>query len=214
MSYINKKYLLLFFLIFYKLSSSQNLGELDSILKISDNREKEIDSFVKMDFFKKNFKYLDSDFKINIDSITFNAAVRKYKFYTERIKNYEDSLTIVLTYELRSNHGSRIAANRITYKWKKIGYYLWLSENEAKELGLSFGFEKPYLFYEFLIDEDKRTVEKSIVFKKLEEKLIENNIDIQSIDTYKKLIHIAFKHNPDRISDMNAYFKKKSTHKH
>lgn len=186
-------------------------NELEAIRKKS---KKEIDSFIKIDFLTKKYQFLDKDFKINIDSSTFNKAVKKYNYYPERITSYRDSLSVVLTYELQSFHGSRIAGSRITYQWKKIGYYIWENEQNSKNIGISFGFKNPYRFYEFLIDntiEDKRKTQLLKQLKVRISKLIKDSI---SIKPNKKFLKFAFKNNPQRKKDMEAYRKLKTNHKH
>lgn len=207
---IKQQSIILLFLGICSLTVAQNSKKQDSILNAEVQRQQEIDSFLRMDVFNMKFQYLNDDFSINIDSTTFNKAVRHYKFYPERIKAYNDSLAVVLTYELKSFHGSRIALSRITYQWKKIGYYLWCSEEDAKTLGNSFGFEKPYLFYEFLTSEADTPAEKIKIFQDLKLLLAKETEALKPFDSYKEIMKYGFKHNPERIKDMKQYINSRS----
>lgn len=175
--------------------------------------EKERDSFIKIDFFTKEFKYLDREFNLNIDNYTFQKAIKKYKFYPKKIKTYKDSLNVVLTFELESYHGARIATNRITYEWQKIGYYIWENANKSKAIGLSFGYSHPYRFYEFLINEGENNSLKIDLLNTIKRKLVNELNDSIPTKPYKMFLKFAFKKNPKRIEEMNAYLKKHQ-HKH
>ncbi|PQJ80009.1 hypothetical protein BTO18_12880 [Polaribacter porphyrae] len=198
----------------FAVSFSQTKKNRADLLKARAKSKKEIDSFVKIDFLKKKYQYLDSNFKIKIDSTTFNKAVKKYNYYPKRIKTYRDSLSVILTYELKSFHGSRIAGSRITYQWKKIGYYIWENELTAKKLGNELGFTKPYRFYEFLIDDAKRDAKKRAILTTLKNKLPLAVKDTIDIFPNKRFLKFTFKTSPQRIQDFKNYRKAKNKHKH
>jgi len=82
-----------------------------------------------------NYKYLDSNFAIGIDSIEFNETVTKYKFIGDRITNYQDSLGVVLMREFGDWKKERIAKSRIIYSWERVGCHLWKKEDEIKQMG-------------------------------------------------------------------------------
>ncbi|KAB1159742.1 hypothetical protein F7018_05380 [Tenacibaculum aiptasiae] len=178
-----------------------------------EKREREIDSLKKIDFLSKKYKFLDKKFNLNVDNSTFQKAIKKYKFYPQKIKTYKDSLNVILTYELDSYHGANMATRRITYKWKKIGYYIWENNIKSKEIGLSFGYSHPYKFYEFLISERENDSLKIIFFKDLKRKLVKELNDSITIKPYKQFLKFAFKNNPKRIHDMNNQMKN-NKHRH
>lgn len=55
--------------------------------------------FDEIDYLAYKYKYLDKNYKIHINSDVFDHAVEKYKFYPEKIRNYSDSLAVVMMLE-------------------------------------------------------------------------------------------------------------------
>ena len=91
----------------------------------------------EIDYLAYNYKYLDSNFAIHIDSIEFNETVTEYKFIKERITKYQDSLGVVLMREFGDWDKMRLGKSRITYTWDRVGYHLWKNEDEIKKIAAS-----------------------------------------------------------------------------
>ena len=209
-----RKLIIFLTLHFFVVSFSQVNPKKEDVLLLKNKTNKEIDSFSKIDYFKMKFKFIDENFNIKIDSLNFNKALVKYNFYKDRINNFNDSLNVILTYELNSFHGARIASNRITYQWKKVGYYIWENEKKTELISKSFGFDKPYQFYEFLISENTLNQQKNKLLKNLKIKLSKETKDTIEFKQNKQLLMFAFKNNPERLKDMNDYIKKNKKHGH
>jgi hypothetical protein len=103
-----------------------------------------------IDYFNYNYKYLDKNYKISISNREFQNTIVKYEFYPELIKNYSDSLGIVLMAEFNDWDHARFAKMRLTYSWLRLGYHLWLSEHDTKQMAKKYGYTHPYLFKEYL----------------------------------------------------------------
>ncbi len=205
------KIILILILPFFNISGFAQQKKMDS-LKFTDKQiMKEIDSFMKIDFLDKKYKYLDESFKINIDSISFEKINNNPR---RSVLNYNDSIKVILRHNLGYGHKYRIASNRILFKWKKLAYYIWQTENSTKLLGNSLGFRHPYRFYEYLMDENINTPEKLKILEKLKceiKPFLTEDIDIKP---YKPFLNKSFKLNPKRIKAMNEYMRKHGKHKH
>lgn len=173
----------------------------------------EKDSLLNIDYINTNYEFLDEDFQIKTDELKeFQASSDTIKFRENA--TYKDSLRAILTYNLKHDYAVHLAFHRILTPWERTSFYLWKSVDETKALAGTFGFEHPYLFYEFLISEQSNP-QKEKLLTNLEAKLKSNLDDRQTFKTNKALLRYAFKHNPDREMAMKKYFKDKNmTHKH
>jgi hypothetical protein len=174
----------------------------DSLQFILNAKQKRIDSLRKIDFINFKYKYLDADYKIKIDKNTFEKITLEN---SPNIKSYKDSLMTVLHYELGDNNAVNIAFHRILFNWKKMSYYIWETEQRAKEIGESFGFKHPYNFLEFLKNEGSENSKKIEFLNQLKTKVLDNKFDELGLNTFEKFLYYSFKHNPDRIRDMEKY---------
>lgn len=207
--------LMLYFTIASFFSQTVNDKKIDRINYLK-NRRKKIDSLKKIDFLSKEYKYLNKNFSINIDSITFNKGVKDFKFISERINKYSDSLGVVLMIEMKDWNALRIAEFRITYQWKKIGYYIWESEENSKKLGENLGFTHPYRFYEYLYNESINSEFKLDLVKKLKKRLETKLNTAIKTNSYKEFFNLTFKESEQRKLAMELYYEKKGVknHKH
>ncbi len=188
----------LLLLISPKIKSQQK----DSIPNLEAHYAK-CDSIIKhTDFFTINYKYLDSDYNIIIDSETFEKAMKIYGFYPDRIKDHSDSLAIVLMAEFKDWDMDRIAKLKIGYTWLRLSYHTWQSEKEAKVFAMSFGITHPYKMKEFLIDENNTNPQIIAFFKDLKSKVksqkTKDNIEVLNRD---ELLTAALRCNPQHIAD-------------
>ncbi len=188
----------LLLLISPKIKSQQK----DSIPNLEAHYAK-CDSIIKhTDFFTINYKYLDDDYNIIIDSETFEKAIKIYGFYPGRINNHSDSLAVVMMAEFNDYDKARIAKLTIGYTWLRLSYHTWQSEKEAKEFALKFGISHPWKMKEFLIDENNNDPKNIAFFDQLRTKVkslnIKDNSDLLNRD---KLLTAALRCNPQRKAD-------------
>ena len=162
----------------------------------------------EIDYLAYNYKYLDSNYAIDIDAIEFNETATKYGFIKERITNYQDSLGVVLMNEFGDWKKQRLAKSKITYKWERVGYHLWKKEDEIKQLGQEFGVIHPYRLQQLFYAPNGN--EKAIeIMDDLRNKLITKfDADtLKGLENYY-LMKFAFNNNPDVLLLKAEYFHK------
>lgn len=167
----------------------------------------------EIDYLAYNYKYLDSNYAIEIDSTEFNETVAKYGFIKERITKYKDSLGVVLMREFGDYKKTRIAKARITYKWERVGHHVWKKEDEMKKIGEELNITYPYRLQQLLYTPNGN--EKAIeIMDDLRNKLITKfNADtLEGLDNYY-LMKFAFHNNPDVIKLKTEFFHKKNIEK-
>jgi len=204
------KYLLtLFILLISSLSFSQNITmddirQMDSTAraKYFQLREAKIDSLATIDYLDYNYQYLDKDFNIIIDSDIFNSTITNNKIIPERINSHKDSVRVVLDIEFQDKDQSRIAYNRITYSWQRLGYHTWQSKEGAQEFAAQFELTHPWRMREFIIDEANHHREIKKFYKQLLKK-VEKETDRADLDTLSReeFLNVAMRNNPQRIDD-------------
>lgn len=182
----------------YTSTFSQEIKE-----KTLREKDAKIDSLVKIDFLSYKYKYLDKNFKITIPKEVYEKTILEYKFYTERIRTYKDSIIVVLAAELKDEDASRIASLRINYSWKRLSYYLWMKEDEVLELAKKLNVKMPYRLKELFEKNDPKVKSEILNLKdKLYLKL--GNEDIKKMSG-NELLNFAFKHNPEIIKERNKH---------
>jgi len=188
----------------------QKTDKADSLQIFLKEKQRKIDSLKKLNFIDMNYEYLDSNFKIKIDKKKFKKII-----YEEPrvVENYKDSLMAILYYELKDYDAVNIAFHRILFKWEKLGFYIWESTEDTKEIGKQLGFKHPYRFYKFLKDTDVENSKKTELLIRLKSKLIKKINDTIDIKPYDKFLKYAFRHNPERIKFKKEYLKKHSKSK-
>ncbi len=169
----------------------------------------EKDSLINIDYINKSYDFLDSEFNIQTQEFRQKPAGLKFKDNS----TYKDSLRTILSYNLDNDYAVHLAYHRILTPWERTSFYLWKSVEETQKVANSFGFKHPFLFYQFLISEDKNK-EKSTLTNDLYEEL-KANLGIDKVfETNKALLRYAFKNNPGRIQAMKDYLKKNTKHEH
>lgn len=175
---------------------------------IKKHQEK-IDSLIQLNFIDRSYEFLDDDFNIHIDSITFSLINHK----DIQPKSYKDSLMVLLINEFNDDDAVRISFHRIVFSWKFLGYYLWENVEKTKEIAHSFGFNHPYRFFKFLKSEAEQTEQKKIFLESLRSK-IENNLKEEVvISNFKEFLKFSFRNNPQRM-DHHKSFMEKNKHPH
>jgi hypothetical protein len=162
------------------------------------SRKLKIDKIKEIDFLSYKYKNLDENFKIKIDSSTFNSIVKKFGFYEERINAYNDSLRVVLTGEFEDSDYTRIAQLRITYTWKRVSYYLWESAENLQKIAKKHNIKYPYYFQACVEQSNCPNKEILKLVENLRTKLILKfgAETINALQTNKELLNFAFKNNP------------------
>ncbi|MCA1918734.1 MAG: hypothetical protein LDL38_05000 [Flavobacterium piscis] len=190
--------IIIFLLIFNTMFSQDNL-----------NKFAKIDSLSKIDFLSYNYKYLDKDFKFKISRKKFEKSIEKHKFYPERLRNYKDSLGVVLMAEFNDWDAARIAELKITYSWERVGYHLLKNKDEVIEIAKKLNIKYPYRLQELLLRNDPKV---STEIEKLRNKLF-LSFEKKELKTMssKQLLSFAFSNNPELIKLRQQSHKKKST---
>lgn len=182
--------LIISFLFYNSMFSQKNINE-------TDRQDIKIDSLLKIDFLSYNYKYLDKDFKIKIPKDVYEKTFIDYKFIPGRIKNYKDSLGVVLMAEFKDWDAVRIASIKIGYTWQRMGYHLWMNENETQELAKKLQVKVPYRLKEMFVNNDPKVKsEIQNLRDKLFLKLGNENIKKMSPND---LLNYALKNNPELI---------------
>lgn len=165
-------------------------------------------SSTKHDYLLYDYMFLDKDYKIIIDSATFNSLVKKHKFYPDRINKYTDSLSVVLMGELDDWSEIRKAKLQINYSWNRASLYLQKDEEFLKSLGNNLGIRHPYNFIELLKKEKVKFPELVKVLQDLKVKLVKSyKIDKQEIDSLsnRKLLKLSFNKNP-KVKELKVQY--------
>ncbi|TPV35022.1 hypothetical protein FJ651_05705 [Paucihalobacter ruber] len=174
-----------------------------------ENLDKKLDSLNNLDLFERHYDFLDKNFKIDIDSITFSII------NTKRIKaeSYKDSLYVILDSQIIDDHAFNLVFNRVLFKWRNLGFYIWQNAEQAEVTGNNFGFKHPYRFYKFLKNDSIVTKEKLILLMNLKAKVEEHSKQKLEIIDNLSLLEFAFKINPDRLKFNKEYLEKRSAQK-
>lgn len=143
-----------------------------------------------------NYRFLDENYKILLPKDSFNFALKKYNFYEDRIRNYKDSLLVTLMYELKDVELTNKAHFRIGYTWERLSYHIWSTEKETKNIAHNFGFNHPYKFKNYLIDEKINETKKNNFIKKIRDSIKAKTGKDISLKPYKLFFKEAFRSNP------------------
>ncbi len=172
---------------------------LSSLLCFSQKRN---DTVLDYNFLNHKYKFLTADYKIAIPDSVYKNSFKKYKYTEGRDSKYSDSLGVVLMSEFNDWRISRMARNAILYEWKKIGYYLWITEPEAKKMGQSYGFKKPYSFRLFLNNDEKHDEKLKAFIVDLRKKVFMKTKNEAVKDMpLKKFLNISFQSSPIMIKE-------------
>lgn len=179
-----------------KSQQADNIPDLKAQLAKCDSIRK------NTNFFTYNYKYLDDDYNIIIDTKTYKKTIKKYAFYEDRIKDYDDSLGVVMMAEFNDWDMARIANFRIGYTWLRLGYHTWQTKEEAKAFAKKFGITHPWKMREFLMDDHNNNPQIISFFNDLKAKIKSQNTkdNIEELNR-DKLLTAALRCNPQRIAD-------------
>lgn len=157
----------------------------------------------KYDYLKHKYKYLDENFAIHISSEEFQDLIKKHRFYPNAIKTYRDSISVVMHGEFDNPYQPRIATNHITMTWQRVSYYLWLSPEKTKEIGMRYSFRMPYQLYDYIFHEQSNwDAYMTNLITELRNKVFKNTgynkVLTMNSDSLQQYVLI---YSPDRIRD-------------
>ena len=147
-----------------------------------------------VDYLNYKFKYIDSEYKIHIDSTTFNKGVAKYNFYENYITGYKDSIAVVVMIELNDWQACNSAKIQLGFTWLRASYYCWMTEVEVKVLSKSLGYNHPWYLYRALMNDENKSEQIQNLIKSIKVKLNNTNPEIQTDGlTRKQFFMLALK---------------------
>ena len=155
-----------------------------------------------VDYLSYKFKHIDSNYKIHIESASFDSAVVKYNFYKNRITKYQDSIAVVVMAELNDWQACNSAKVQLGFSWLRVSYYCWMTIDEVKALSKSLGYNHPWYLYKALMNVDNKSEQIQNLIKSINTKLHKTNPEIKTDSlTRNQFFMIALKYNPVRIED-------------
>jgi hypothetical protein len=155
-----------------------------------------------VDYLNYKFQHIDSNYKIHIDSATFDSALVKFKFYRERITRYQDSIGVVVMLELNDWKACNTAKVQLGFSWLRAGYHCWLAEKEVSELAGKMGINHPWRYYQAIMNPEYKSPQITSLIKTLDKKLHQTYPDIVTDGlTRKQFFMLTLKNNPVRIED-------------
>ena len=157
---------------------------------------------LEIDYLSYKYKYLDKNYNIHINSTDFNKAVEKYQFYPNKIRNYNDSLGVIMMIEFDDWQKCNVATNVVGYSWVRLSYHLWLTVDESKKLAKSFKINHPWRMKQFLIDENNKNKNVVKFFEDLKLKIYNKNqaIKFEGLNR-SKILNLALSLNSQRIAN-------------
>jgi len=169
-------------------------------INVTQSQNYVLQRFDEIDYLAYKYRYLDQNYKIHINSRVFNQAVEKYKFYPEKIRNYTDSLAVVMMLEFDDWQKCNFATNVVAYQWARLSYHLWMTEDETRKFADSFGIHHPWKFKLFLIDDANKNKIVVDFFEDLKKNIINKNSNVKFDGLNRdKILSMAARLNPQRI---------------
>ena len=163
------------------------------------NHKLKIKKITGIDFTNYKYKNLDENFKIITTEKQYNIYVKKYKIYPQSIKNYSDSLQVVLTGEFDDFDYSRIATLKLTYSWERVALYCREDVDKIKSIAKKIEIKYPVKFKEELENDSLKIPEIKLMIFNLKEKLTTQygQEQIDKLKNNNQLLNFSFKRNPD-----------------
>lgn len=195
-------------------SQNKTLSDRDLIkttLEIQSADKIRFDSIKKIDFINYNYKYLDVDYQITATSDDFEKSLVQNRFYKNTIRNYSDSLSVVLMLEFGDWQVMNIAKSRIVFSWKKLSMYLYKEESDLKKIAAEINMMKhPYLLYNYFKSPEESNV-KNREMERLR-KILSSKLGISmSVLKLKRnidLLELCYKNHPEVIQIKEALDRK------
>nr|WP_314494425.1 hypothetical protein [uncultured Chryseobacterium sp.] len=166
----------------------------------------QIQNISNKEFITRRYKNLDENFNIKMSSKNFNETINRYRFIRSSIQTYEDSLNVALINEFNDWTLTRKAFSRITFSWKKVGYELWLDEDEARSLGAKYKFKRAYELKLYVEEGKTQDVDLQKLIDNIRKKVYESSKDEASLTcSVHNLLNYAYTNNPQVINDRANY---------
>lgn len=159
--------------------------------------KKDKDSIKEIDFIDKEYTFLYRNFNIQKNKLLKRSDENTLQKFRQ-CENYNDSLRVVLEFDLKNNYAEHLAFHRILKTWQNVSFYIWLTPKKTKQLANKLNIFHPHKFYEFLIAETENETREALLnrlYLKLKKEL-EKEINYS---TNKELIYQAFRYNSDRL---------------
>jgi len=144
--------------------------------------------------FDHKLKYLDKNYKIVISKKEFDNKVKISQAIPSRIRNFRDSVAIVLFDEFKNYEVYTAAVFQITYTWTRLANHLWQSESYLQKVASLKSIHHPYLFKKFLIEQPLNPLTLEIV-SNLKGKMKKANIKIPINISNEQLFSLANRNN-------------------
>jgi hypothetical protein len=165
----------------------------------------EYEKYKDYDYLGHKYKNLTDDYKIIISNADFQKTMDKYSIYPDRIRTFKDSLGVVMLDEFGNETQARIAKLKVGYTYLRVGYHIWLTEEETKELNNRYSFTHPYELRKFIGDASRWDDYMKSFMKDLRNELykVTEKKEIFELDT-EPFLSIALRYSPTRIKDYQA----------
>ena len=126
-------------------------------------------------------------------------------FKPEEVLTYRDSLSVVLTNELKSGSAARIAVLRLSYTWERASWSLLLPPDQTKDLALTQGIIYPYRFVTDIREHPRKNRAYRKLIRQLKSRLerLELEESLEGIDA-SDLMKLAFRYSPARLKVVDS----------
>jgi hypothetical protein len=173
----------------------------DSRSSLKDELRKSNPSLSHLD---NQYKYIDKEGEITISKDDFQELLKSDGRPVESINSYYDSLSVIITKDLGNKEEANEALFALSYSWKRLAYYLWSNEAEAKDLAKRYNLRFPiemkvYLEKEELHDDYLKEYLKGLKQKVYDEKKDEAILSLNNQDFLK----YTLVNNPNREKDFS-----------
>ncbi|MCG8579548.1 MAG: hypothetical protein MI866_06515 [Bacteroidales bacterium] len=152
------------------------------------------------DFFSLNYRYIDKDYNVSMDSATYQKAIVKYNLPGLLMKSYTDSVAVAMIMEFDDWTIANKAISKVGYSWTKMSYYLWKTPGEVRQMAAESGIKHAYLFRQYVLKADDANEQVADIINGIKTALDENNLTEYNATSRAELLSYAYKHNPDKIA--------------
>ena len=160
-------------------------------------------------WFALKYQYLDADYNVTMDSLTYQKALATYNLPGLLMNTYTDSVAVAMIMEFDNWDIANVAITKVGYSWTKMGYYLWLSAQETEALAKKMGFKHAYLFRNYISNQENNSEEITSLLNAVANKLKANGHTEYEQNSRAEFMTYAYKQNPDK----NAFYAQKRAKK-
>ncbi|WP_430813915.1 hypothetical protein [Carboxylicivirga sp. RSCT41] len=152
------------------------------------------------DFFSLNYRYIDKDYNVCMDSVTYQEALLKYNLPGLLMKSYTDSVAVAMIMEFDNWDIANKAISKIGYSWTKMSYYLWKTPEETRQLAARSGINHAYLFRQYITRADDNDEQLANIIEDIKTALDDKGLTEYNMASRAEFLSYAYKHNPDKIA--------------